>query len=183
MADTKPGTPTALTAQDAGGHKAGFPPFDASTFPSQLLWFVLAFGALYLLMSKVALPRVAAILENRQGKITGDLDAAAAMQSQAADASKAYEKTLADAKARAQAMSQEATAKSAAETEVKRKAIESDLNAKLAAAETAIAATKAQAMANVDGIARDTAAAIVQQLTGKSASADAIARAVAAIKG
>jgi F-type H+-transporting ATPase subunit b len=173
---------TTHTTQDAGGHNAGFPPFNAQTFPSQLLWFVLAFGALYLLMSRIALPRVGAILENRQSRISGDLDSAAAMQKQADDAGKAYEKTLAEAKASAQALGQEATAKAAAEADVKRKLVETDLNAKLAAAETQIAATKAQAMANVDGIARDTAAAIVQQLTGKAASADVIAQAVAAVK-
>ncbi len=182
MADTKPGAPTAQTEHDAGGHKAGFPPFDASTFSSQLLWFALAFGALYYLMAKVALPRVGAILENRQNRITGDLDSAAAMQKQADDAGKAYDKTLADARARAQTMGQEASAKAAAEADVKRKTIEADLNARLAAAEAAIASTRAAAMANVDAIARDAAAAIVQQLTGKAASADAIAAAVAAVK-
>ena len=175
MADVKTGT-----TQEPGGHKAGFPPFDSHTFPSQLLWFAIAFGALYILMTKIALPRVGAILETRQGKITGDLDSAAAAQKQADDAAKAYEKTLADAKSRAQGLGQEAAAKASAETEAKRKALESELNAKLAAAEAQIAATKSQAMANVDGIARDAAAAIVQQLTGKAASADAIASAVAA---
>ncbi len=182
MADTKPGAPTAHATQDAGGHKAGFPPFDAATFPSQLLWFVLAFGALYLLMSKVALPRLAAIIDNRQNKISGDLDNAALMQKQADDAAKAYEKTLADAKARAQTLGQEASARAASEADAKRKTIESDLNAKLAAADTQIAAAKAQAMGNVEAIARDAAAAIVQQLTGKAPGADAIAAAVAALK-
>ena len=182
MAETNPGAPTAHTTQESGGHSGGFPPFNAETFPSQLLWFVLAFGALYLLMAKVALPRVGVVLGNRQSKITGDLDQAAAAQTQADEASKAYDKTLGDARARAQTMGQEAAAKAAAETEVKRKAIESDLNAKLASAEAQIAVTKTQAMANVDQIARDAAASIVQRLTGIAAPADAIAKAVAAAK-
>ena len=178
MADTN----TAHTTQETGGHGGGFPPFNAETFPSQFLWFVLAFGALYLLMSKVALPRVGGILENRQNKITGDLDSAAAMQKQADEAGKTYEKTLADARTRAQALGQEASAKAAAEADTKRKALESELNARLGAAEAQIAVTKTQAMANVDAIARDAAAAIVQHLTGKSPAADVIERAVAAVK-
>jgi F-type H+-transporting ATPase subunit b len=182
MADTKPGAPQAHTEQPAGGHGGGFPPFNAETFPSQLLWFVLAFGALYLLMSKVALPRVGAVLDHRQNKITGDLDLAAAAQKQADDASKAYDKTVADARARAQAMGQEAAAKAAAETDARRKTIENELNVKLAAAEAQISAAKTAAMANVDQIARDTAASIVQRLTGVAPAADAIASAVASAK-
>ena len=182
MADTKPGAPQAHTEHDAGGHKAGFPPFDSQTFPSQLLWFVLAFGALYLLMSKIALPRVGAALGKREGTIAGDLDRAAAAQKQADDASKAYDKTLADARARAQAMGQEAATKAAAETEARRKTLESELNAKIASAEAQIAAAKTAAMANVDQIARETAASIVQHLTGVAAPADAIASAVASAK-
>jgi len=181
MADTKE-APQAHTEHDAGGHKAGFPPFESQTFPSQLLWFVLAFGALYLLMSRVALPRVGAVLGKRQDTITGDLDRAAAAQKLADDASKAYDKTLADARAHAQAMGQEAAAKAAAETEARRKTLEADLNAKIASAEAQIAAARTSAMANVDQIARDAAASIVQHLTGVAAPDDAIARAVASAK-
>ena len=182
MADTKPGAPEAQTGHDAGGHKAGFPPFDSQTFPSQLLWFVVAFGALYLLMSKIALPRVGAALGVREDTIAGDLDRAASAQKQADDASKAYDKTLADARARAQAMGQDAAAKAAAETDARRKALEGELNVKLAAAEAQIAAAKVTAMGNVDQIARDAAASIVERLTGIAAPADAIASAVASAK-
>ena len=178
MADTKPGAHT----EQPAGHKGGFPPFQADTFASQLLWFALAFGGLYILMTKIALPRVGAIIDGRQAKITGDLDSAASAQKQADDAAKAYEKTLADAKGRAQAMGQEAAAKATAETEARRKTLESDLNAKLASAEAQIATMKSQAMANVDGIASEAAASIVRQLTGKAPAADAIARALAAAK-
>jgi F-type H+-transporting ATPase subunit b len=174
-------------AQTAGtqvpaGHAEVFPPFDTTHFPSQLLWLVITFGALYLLMSKIALPRVQGILDHRQGKISGDLDRATALQKQAEDAGKAYEKTLADAKAKAQAMAQDAHAKLAADAETKRKALETDLNAKIAAAEAQIVDTKIRAMTNVDAIARETATAIVQHLTGQTPDAGAIAGAVAAAK-
>ena len=175
-------THTTGTQVPGAGHADVFPPFDTTHFPSQLLWLVITFGALYLLMSKIALPRVAGILENRQSKITSDLDSATAMQKQAEDAGKAYEKTLADAKGKAQALAQETNAKLAAETEAKRKALDADLNAKIAAAETEIVSMKSRAMSNVDEIARDAASAIVQHLTGQTPDAGAIASAVAAAK-
>jgi F0F1-type ATP synthase membrane subunit b/b' len=100
----------------------------------------------------------------------------------AEEAGKAYERTLADAKGKAQALGQETAAQLAAETETKRKALDADLNAKIAAAEAQIVDTKARAMGNVDEIARDAAAAIVQHLTGQTPDAGAIASAVAAAK-
>ena len=181
MADNHAAAAGAHTTQDAG-HKAGFPPFDASTFPSQLLWFAIAFGALYLLMSKVALPRVGAIINSRESKISGDLDIAAAAQKQAADAAAAHEKTLTDARSSARELGQQTGAKLAAESDVKRKTVEAGLNAKLAAAEAQISATKQAAMGNVSQIAEETAAAIVQQLTGRAAPADVVAKAVAAAR-
>lgn len=159
-----------------------FPPFDTGHFGAQLVWLAITFGGLYFLMSRVALPRVASILENRQSTILGDLDKATAMQRQAEEAGKAYEKTLADAKAKAQAMGQENAAKLTAESDAKRKAIEADLNAKLNAAEAQITDMKNRAMANVDSIATETASAIVQHITGQSPDASAVAKAVAAAK-
>ncbi len=80
------------SGHEAGGH-ANFPPFDSSTFPSQLLWLAITFGALYYVMSKIALPKVGAVIENRKARIAKDLNDAAAMQQQADAAAAAHEKT------------------------------------------------------------------------------------------
>ncbi|MDF2115795.1 F0F1 ATP synthase subunit B [Roseiarcaceae bacterium H3SJ34-1] len=176
----------ALAATPAAGEAAApegaFPPFDPTTFTSSLFWLVIVFGALYLLMSRVALPRVAGILETRRGRIAGDLDSAAAMQKQADDAAAAYEKALSDAKAQAQTTAQQTRDRLAAQSEAERKSLEAGLNAKLAAAEAQIAATKAQAMSSVGGMATDTAAEIIKHITGVSAEQGEVAKAVAAVK-
>ena len=164
-----------------GGHaKPMFPPFDSRTYPSQILWFAIAFGVLYLLMARIGLPRVAQVLEMRRTRIANDLDRAAAMQREAKEAGEAYDRTLADAKARAQELAAETRAKLKAETDGKRQALEGDLAAKLAAAEAQIGDMKAKAMANVGAIARDATTAIVEHLTGKSADPEAVTAAVAA---
>src|SRR5215468_11681227 len=82
----------------------GFPPFDAHTFPSQLLWLALTFIALYLLMSRVALPRVGSILEDRRKHIEGDLAEANRLKGESDAAIAAHEKALAEARGRAQAL-------------------------------------------------------------------------------
>jgi F-type H+-transporting ATPase subunit b len=162
---------------DAGHQAAVFPPFDAHNFLPQLIWLAIIFGALYWLMSRIALPRVEGILEARKTRIAKDLDDSRAMQDQAQAAGVAYDKTLADAKVRAQALAQQTHDQLHAESESKRHALETELNTKLAAAEAQISDTKTRAMGNVDSIARNTASAIVQHLTGRSPSAEAISAA------
>jgi F-type H+-transporting ATPase subunit b len=179
---TTPPTAGTLVPGNAPPKSAVFPPFDTATFVPSLVWLAITFGALYLLMSRIALPRVTEILESRQARITGDIDAATAMQAKAAEAGVAYEKTLADAKARAQATAQQTRDQLAAEAEAKRKSLEAELNAKLAAAETQVAAMKAQAMTNVGAIASEAADAIVRQITGRAPDATQIANAVAAAR-
>ena len=99
-------------------HAKGFPPFDATTFASQLLWLTLTFVALYLLMARVALPRVGAIIENRRQRVAGDLADAQRFKDQSDSAIAAYEKALADARGRAQTLANEAREKQAAAAEV-----------------------------------------------------------------
>lgn len=165
------------------GHGAGaFPPFESANFTPLLIWLVLSFGLLYLLMSKIALPRVENILQTRAAKLAKDLSEANAFHKRSEEAAAAHDKTIADARAKAQALAQETHVKLNAEADAKRHALESDLNAKLGAAEAQISETKAKAMANVEGIAGEAAAAIVEHITGKPADPKTIAAALTATK-
>lgn len=156
-----------------GQHKGAFPPFNAQTFASQLVWLVVTFAVLYVIVAKVALPRVGGIIAQRQKHIDDDLAQASAFKTQSDAAIAAYEKALADARTRAQAIANDMRDKQAAEAEARRKVLESQLNAKLADAEKTIAATKQAAMTNVRGIAADATKAIVERLIG-TAPADGV---------
>jgi F-type H+-transporting ATPase subunit b len=176
-------TTTAHTEQPAG-HKEPFPPFNGETFASQLFWVAITFIFLLVMMSKVALPRIGAIIDTRQKRIDDDLGEAQKLKSESDAAIASYEKALADARTRAQAIANEMREKQAAAAETSRKALEEQLNAKLADAEKTIASTKKAAMANVSTIAQDAAKAIVEQLTGTAPSDKEVASAVAgALKG
>jgi F-type H+-transporting ATPase subunit b len=155
---------TAHTEADAREHV--FPPFQKDTFASQLVSLLIAFVALYLIVSRIALPRVGSVIDERQNKIEGDLADAQKLKDQSDSALKAYESELAAARSRAQAIGAETREKLNAASEAERKALEDQLAVKLAEAEKTIASTRATAMGNVRGIAADAAAAIVQQLSG-----------------
>jgi F-type H+-transporting ATPase subunit b len=156
---------TAHTAAE-GGQKAPFPPFEKSTFASQLVSLLIAFVALYLIVSRIALPRVGKTIDDRQNAIEGDLAEAQKLKDASDSALKAYEAELAAARSRAQAISTETREKLNAASEAERKTLEQRLAVKLAEAEKTIASTREAAMSNVRGIAADAAAAIVQRLTG-----------------
>jgi F-type H+-transporting ATPase subunit b len=180
MASTHEGHITETQVPSGAEHDTGtFPPFDSANFVPVLIWLALSFALLYILMSKIALPRVHDILVTRQGKINEDLKNANKMRAEANAAAAAHDKMLAEARAKAQGLAQETHARLNAETDAKRHAIETDLSAKLAAAEAQIAETKAKAMSSVETVAQEAASAIVQHLTGKPADAAAIAAAFA----
>jgi F-type H+-transporting ATPase subunit b len=159
-----------------------FPPFESANFAPLIIWLALSFGLLYLLMSKIALPRVEGILHARAGKIRDDLKEAHLFRAKSQEAAEANDKKIADAKAAAQAVAQETQTKLNAESEAKRHALEADLNGKLVAAEAQIAQKKAEAMSHVGDIAKEAAAAIVEHITGKPADAKTVAAAVASDK-
>ena len=178
MAETQ-----AHTEVPAGG-KEIFPPFQKETFPSQLFWLAITFVALYVVMARIALPQIGAIFQARRERISGDLAEAQKLKSESETALAEYERALSEARDRAQGIAEETGHRLNAEAEERRKALESQLNIKLAEAERTIAATKSAAMANVHTIAAEAAAAIVERLIG-AAPADAAVNAAVedALKG
>jgi F-type H+-transporting ATPase subunit b len=173
---------TAHTEADAHGRE--FPPFQKDTFASQLVWIVIAFVALYMIVSRIALPRVGSVLDERSNAIEGDLAEAQKLKDASDSALKAYEGELASARSRAQAIGAETRDKLSAASEAERKKLEEQLSQKLADAEKTIASTRETAMSNVRGIASDAAAAIVQRLTGVAPDGKMVDSAVdASLKG
>ena len=181
-----PGERLWLTPTDHGAHgadaahgaEAAFPPFDPTYFGSQLFWFAIAFIALYLFLSRSALPRIATVIEERQDKIADDLDQAADLKRQGDDAVAAYEADLAEAKAKAGAIASDTRA--SLDAEISRMQAETDeqLAQKTESAEARIAKAKEAALVNVREIAGDTARGIVSKLTGVDASASDVDAAI-----
>jgi F-type H+-transporting ATPase subunit b len=170
---------TSAHTEVPGGVKAPFPPFNKETFASQLVWLAITFVLLYLLMSRLALPRVGGIIEARAGRIEGDLSEAQRLKDDTEAAMAAYEKTLAEARANAQAIAAKTRDSLMAEAEERRKKLEAGLHQNLEEAEASIAKTKAAAMSNVRSIATEAASAIVQRLIGTAPAEKTVADAVA----
>lgn len=174
-----PPPPVALVAASEADPQAGqskLPQLDVTTYAGQLFWLAVTFLFLYFILSRVAVPRIATVIEERRDRIADDLDKAAELKQQADEAGKAYDKAVADARARARGLAEEARARVKAETDKLRAEAEATLQDRLNAAEAEISARKDAALASVKGIAADAAQDIVQHLIGVSvprAKADA----------
>jgi F-type H+-transporting ATPase subunit b len=167
-----------------GGQKAPFPPFQRDTFASQLVSLFIAFVALYLIVSRIALPRVGKTIDDRHDAIEDDLGQAQNLRDESDAALKAYESELAEARNRARSIGAETREKLNTAFEAERKTLEQQLADRLADAEKSIASTREAAMRNVRGIATDAASTIVQRLTGVAPETASVQRAVdASLKG
>ena len=173
-------TPAVTTSTAPAEAPIGFPPFDASTFASQILWLVICFGALYLIISRVAIPRIGGIIDTRRDKVEGDLAEADRLRQETDKAIADYEAALAAARQKAHGIAEETRAGVKADLDAKRAKVEGELAQKVSAAEAGIQSSKQEALGHVDEIAADTAAALVTRLTG-SVSAEAARAAVASL--
>jgi len=169
---------TAAMAAETAEESGAFPPFDPTYFASQLLWFAITFGALYFLMARVIIPRLAGILETRHDRISRDLDEAQRLKAEADAAVAAYEHELSDARQNAQAIALTATNKAKADAEEARNKVEAELSEELADAEARINEMRDTAMADVSTIAADVTETLVQQLVNAKITKAEASRAV-----
>ena len=170
---------TAGTAAPEGvGPGKTFPPLDPGTFAPQLFWLAIAFALLYLLLKRLALPRVGEVIEERRERIERDLAKAESLKAETEQALANYERALAEARAKASAIAKDVHAKLTAEVDAERAKLDAQIAEKIADAEARIAQERARAMAGIGSIAGETAGAIVAKLIGKEASPDEVKRAL-----
>ena len=167
-----------LAAEPKSGGGGGLPQLNPHDFAPQLIWLALTFGALYFLLSQVALPKVSGVIEARRQRIQRDLDDAARLKGETEQALATYETSLASARNRAGGIAKDMRDKLAVETEAERAKVDRQVGSRITDAERRISEMKTRAMTEVSQIATDTAEAIIGQLTGKPVSKDEVARAV-----
>lgn len=161
------------------GKSGGLPQLDPSHFVPQLVWLAITFGLLYFILSRFALPTVGQVIDERQARIKRDLDEAERMKGETEKALAAYEQALAEARSKATGIARETRTALTTETDRERASVDAQVAARIADAESRIRATKDRALGEVGTIAAETAAAIVERLSGVKPSADDIKRSMA----
>jgi F-type H+-transporting ATPase subunit b len=161
--------------------KAGMPQLDVATWPSQLFWLAVTFIVLYIVISRVAIPRTGGTIEKRKSTIEGDLAGAQKLKAETDKAAQAHGAALADARAKANAIAQDNRNKLTSELDAEKAKLDAALGGKIAEAEKTIAAAKAKALDDVQALAADIATSIVGELTGAKLSKTEVADAVAKV--
>lgn len=147
-------------------YAAGLPQLDPSTYSAQVVWLVVTFVLLYVLMAKVALPRIGDVLEERQNKIDDNLAKAEELKVQAEAAQEAYESSLAQARAKAHDAIREVKDNAAAEAAERQSALNDQLQAKIRESEQAITKARDEALAGITEVATEVASGVVEKLIG-----------------
>ena len=169
------------TETDSSGatEAAGMPQLDFSTFPNQIFWLVVALVIIYLILSRIALPRIASVIAERRGMIVGDIATAEELKRKAEDAEATYNRALADARAEAARIVADAKAEIQADLDAAMESADAEIAERVAKSEAAIAEIRSNAFDNVEAVARSVAADIVEAM-GARADEKVISGAVSA---
>lgn len=163
------------TPHDAGG--AGMPQLAFETFGNQIFWLIVALVIIFFVLSRIALPRIAGVLSERQGTITSDLAAAEELKQKAVEAENAYNQALADARAEAQKIVAETKAEIQADLDAAQAKADAEIAARTAESEKAIAEIRDGAVESAKEVARDTAKEVLNAM-GFAADARTVTSAV-----
>jgi F-type H+-transporting ATPase subunit b len=161
----------------------GFPPFKTETFPSQLFWLAITFSILFVVLWRVAGPRIQGVIAERRKHIASDIGAAEKHRREAEEASAAYQAALGAARLRAQGVAEENRKRIAAEVERAKALADAEAQKATSAAEARIAQARNEAKGHVAKAAQDAAIEIVARLTGEAVSPEDAAAAVRSADG
>lgn len=178
---TQAGAPGSCVGADGGA--IGMPQLCIDWFPNQIFWLIVALGVIYLILSRVALPRIEAVLAERQGTIMNDIAAAEDLKMRARDAEAAYNKALSDARTEAQRIIGEAKAEIQAGLDEATARADAEIAARVVESERLIAEIRDSAMENVKAVADDVAQDLVAALGGKADAKTMSAAVTAEMKG
>jgi F-type H+-transporting ATPase subunit b len=174
---------TVSACVDSYGSAVGMPQLCGEWMGNQIFWLVITLVVIFIVLSRIALPRIAGVLAERQGAITNDIAAAEEFKAKAAAAEEAYNQALSDARAEAARIIDAAKAEIKADLDAAMAEADAQITAKSEAGAKAIAEIRANALVSVEEIAKATTAEIVTAFGGKADDKAVVAAVEKELKG
>ena len=171
-------SPSLGWAAGGGDEAGGLPQLDLTTWPTQLFWLVVTFAIMYLLMSVMVTPRIRSVLEDRQQRITNDLEKARDADTKVTEMRLSYEASLEAARTEAAAKARDALSEAKATADAAEAEMAKKLNQKLKTAETKLMKMRDDAMASIDEVAAEITAQTVSHLTSLKPTKAAVSKSV-----
>jgi F-type H+-transporting ATPase subunit b len=159
--------------------EGGMPQLDVTTYPNMIFWLIIALVALYFILTRFALPRIAAVLAERNDAMANDLEEASLYKRRAEEAEATYNAALKTAREEAGKIAAETKAAINAELAKLMATADAEIGAKSAESERRIREIQDSATESVEQVALETARAIVEAFVPKAADSEAIGAAVA----
>lgn len=154
------------------------PQLNPDYFPNLIFWLIISVGLLYMILTRIAIPRISSVLAERSDAISSDLEMAQIYKRRAEEAETAYNKALADAREEAHKIAQDSKAQINKELETLMEKADAEISARTAELEKRIAEIRDNAARSVEEVARDTTREIVSALMPSASDADAVDSAV-----
>ncbi len=158
--------------------ESGMPQLDFAHYPNMIFWLVVALVAIYYILAKVAVPRIGAVLAERNDAIANDIEEAALLKRRADEAEAAYNAALAQARDESQRIAADTKAQIGKELATLMAKADAEIAAKSAESEKRIREIQDSATKSVEDVARSTAAAIVESFLPQVYDEEAVSTAV-----
>ena len=156
-----------LFTQAQSAESGGMPQLNPEFWISQIVWLILTFGALYIVLSKVILPKISDNLESRRSQILENIEIAEKQREESEEKVKEFEKIILNSKLEAKNLFNEARQKVLEDVDKKRSELEKSIEAEIVSAEREIQSLNSNSLENIKKIATDTSADLISQLIGQ----------------
>ena len=156
------------------GESGGMPQLNPEFWVSQIVWLVLTFGILYIVLSKLILPKISDNLESRKSQILENIETAETQREESEKKLKEFEKIILDSKIDAKNHFNEVRQKTLEDINNKRSALEKDIDKEISVAEEEINNLKINSNEKIKNIAVETSAELIKQLIGEEANNSSI---------
>ena len=153
----------------------GMPQLNPEFWISQIFWLIITFGILFIVLTKVILPKISDNLETRKSQILENIETADKQKEESQKKIDEYEKIILDSKLKAKSYFNEAREKILDDINKKKAELEKDLDEEIIELERELTDLKNKSGEKINKIAAETSAELIKELIGEEVNSSSIA--------
>ena len=152
----------------------GMPQLNPEFWVSQIFWLIITFGILYVVLSRLILPKISANLESRKSQISDNIEAASKQREQSDSKLKEYDEIISKSKIEAKNIFNQTKEKALKDIDAKRELLDKQIDEEVKKAEEEIKKLKLEAPLKINKIAIETSSELIQKLIGSGVNNSSI---------
>ena len=144
----------------------GMPQLNPEFWISQIFWLTITFGILYVILSKLILPKISANLESRKSQISDNIEAADKQREESESKLKEYDEVISKSKIDAKKIFYQAREKALKDINIKREFLDKQIDEEVKKVEEEIKILRLEAPAKINKIAIEASSELIRKLIG-----------------